>query len=1021
VRRPALLALLALLGASASSALAAPDGDWIDVGYRELLDVRELSHSGEPVGALVERLAKSTDDSTAHTLLDPLLEPYAFVLSDAIDALDPSRSLVEVGRLWAPGEAQPAWAELLRARRLVVESDGQGRLRLFLPLLEPVDPGEKSSVAARRAYEDAWPVLRHVFRSELVRLRASARDAALSIEARAYQHFPERTTFRLGRGAYTVDVRDTASNGKRAPLDLDAIGAFLASGLELEGGRLEADGRLRLLGSQTAKRPTILGRPVGLGDLAVAYRAVFHGGLAEPYMSLDRGRSPQTSIVNYGGRLRDTSIGLVSLLCDMRFKTFSLGIDLPTGDDVRDRVRRTVPGFRSHLERIAEDPGSAGFRGQQTRLWFYPDSVDLTVSPESDALVMRRVRMSAASERVEGAMNTSAGGDPPWTRATVDEIDADYDGLARHFPELADLDEVVRMLSFFTWLREAARAGHPVPDLDVLLAVEIPAEPTPRTFPQLLAFTALPEPGKTGDVVVYDRLPVGEALERLHPSTGPALAARERLEAAKAQLDAKDPQMAALLDELSRTDAARTDEVAQDLLAYRAERLRMHALVLSTLGAERTAPLLERDRGGEKLRVFSVGIGGLDLGMGPALARATGRSIGLAAVGAERPTSAPASTARVATGESAGVPVAPIPDHGAAASSGESRLEPKLVRMNESGLEVTTRRMTVDAAGKATRFERIEAGRRLTYAFVREGVTLRARLERSTEPKGSAPPETVRPPGALSVLQVRPAPVPGDAVWFESHGSSRTEQTLSRSALTRLLLGHEFDTTPDEPLPGSSAPDAAGAIEARMVLVDPSQRVRPWDGSTTIALPSDRDPLHLARALGAWSPEAAPVVLGTDPDKSPARWSAAPSVRGKMLLVLPKDAFPGATAALRERLTRAVGGAIVEDLPATIDAPLVLVVAHEAPDRFAARLRRLARQPALSGKLLAAWSLGGSPRDDLPAWILAESGIAALGLGEPTPLPLRGVEARLGAYADAVRTSTGAKVERIPGPFLWFY
>ena len=45
-------------------------------------------------------------------------------------------------------------------------------------------------------------------------------------------------------------------------------------------------------------------------------------------MSLDRGRAPWVAAVNFGGRLRDTSIGLVSLLCDVRFKTFSAGLDL---------------------------------------------------------------------------------------------------------------------------------------------------------------------------------------------------------------------------------------------------------------------------------------------------------------------------------------------------------------------------------------------------------------------------------------------------------------------------------------------------------------------------------------------------------------------------------------------------------------------------------------------------------------------------------------------------------------------
>ena len=61
-------------------------------------------------------------------LLDPLLEPYAFVLPDALDSLSPTRGKfhAEIGSLWQPGAAQPAWVELLRARRFVVESDGGG-------------------------------------------------------------------------------------------------------------------------------------------------------------------------------------------------------------------------------------------------------------------------------------------------------------------------------------------------------------------------------------------------------------------------------------------------------------------------------------------------------------------------------------------------------------------------------------------------------------------------------------------------------------------------------------------------------------------------------------------------------------------------------------------------------------------------------------------------------------------------------------------------------------------------------
>ena len=1046
-RHAAVLGFVALL----ASAVAAEDLGWIDVRYGDLVDARELSHSGEPVGALLTRLGGrplasaggSVDDRTAHTLLEPLLEPYAFVLSDALDSLEPARAMVEVGRLWAAGEAQPAWAELLRARRLVVESDGSGRLRLFLPITGDLDPAEGSAAAARRAYDTAWPVLRHVFRAELTRLHVASPAAVLSVEARAFRHSPERATFRLGRAPWVVEVRETGPDGRRAPLDLVALAEFLESGLELEGGRLSGDGTLRLLGSRPATRPTILGRPVGLADLAVAYRAVFHGGLAEPYMSLDRGRSPQTSIVNYGGRLRDTALGMVSLLCDMRFKTFSLGLDLSTGEDMRARVRATVPGFRSHLERIAEDPGSAGFVGQQTRLWFYPDTVDLTVSPQSDLLAMRRVRMAAASERVEGEMTTPVGGERPWTRATVEEINQDYDGLARHFPELADLDQVVRMLSLFTWLREAGRVGVALPDLDALLAVEVPALPTPRTFPQMLAFNALPAPAQPGEVVAYDRLAVGDALERLNPSTGPALPARTRFERAKQSLDASDPQMGALLADLAKTDPSSADELTLDVLAYRAERLRMHAMVLSTLGAERTEPLVARERNGERLRVFSVGIGGLDLGMGPALARARSRSIGLggdagartdsAATAPVRATTAPHSTA--APTESPGLASRALPGHGPTSTDGESRIESKparggpgfVVRTGESGVDATSRRVVVDASGRAVGIERVEAGRRLRYRIEAEAGGLRARSERPAE-RVPAAAEAVDPPSGLAVLQLVSERSAGGAETVDVHessndgaGPSSVARSIPRAALVRLLLGREVDPSPGQPMPLAAPAGEASAIEARMLLAHPGQRILPWDGPSP-PLVAEVDPLRVARALAAWDPSGPSIVVGTDPAKSPARWASAGSLDGGAILVLPRDAFPGLAAPLRERLARAWSpGTVLDEVPETVTVPLVVLVSHEAPDVFAMRFRAVARAPALRGRLLAGWSLGGALRDDLPAWVLAEAGLAALGLGEPTALPQRDVETRLGTFGRALRSAAGRRVEQVPGPFLWFY
>jgi hypothetical protein len=466
------LALLLTVAFLSCGFTLAQSPEWIDVDYGALVDRRELSHSGETVGALLDRLdgrplpprGERPSDHVAHALLDPLLEPYAFVLQDVLDRLlgAPDPPMIEVGSLWTPGQRQPAWVELLRARRFLVEGDGTGRLRLCLPADDlDGDPSTLASAeAARHAYDRAWPVLRHVFAAERRRLGGDGNDPiGLRVAVHPYSHARERSSFRLGLVPLEVEVMDTRPDGLRPPLDLAAFAAFLAAGLQPEGGRLDDSGELRLLGSRDTTSSALLGRPLELGDLAVAYRTVFHGGLSEPFMSLDRGFSPQTSIVNYGGRLRDTDLGRVSLLCDIRFKTFSLGIDIVTGRDVREDVRQRLPGFLTHLERFSSDPSSAGVHAQQTRLWFYPDRVDLTVAPQGDVLAMRRVRMSAASERIQGStMTAGAGEDPPWTRATVSMINESYDALTTFFPELSDLDHVVR-LAASARPRRAPRAG----------------------------------------------------------------------------------------------------------------------------------------------------------------------------------------------------------------------------------------------------------------------------------------------------------------------------------------------------------------------------------------------------------------------------------------------------------------------------------------------------------------------------------------------------------------------------------
>lgn len=960
---------------------------WVSVNYRSLVDLRQPSHSGETVADLWVRLGGRTaaganpEDAAAHALLDPLLEPMAFVLPDVLDRFQgvPDKPLVEVGSLFPPGWPEPAWAELLRSRRFLIESDGEGGWRAFLPWIEGESrqdwdgskaPSGEPQEAARQAWDAAWPVIRHVLAAERRRLKAAGKpDQPVQVAVFPYLHFPARGLFFLGTLPYQTTVRETAPPGNRPPLDTAAFKKFFEAGLQLEGGRLAEDGSLNLLGSPSPNPPRLLDQPLGLADAAVAYRAVFHGGRAEPYMSLDRGFSPPTLLVNYGGRLRDTRLGWVSLLCDIRFKTFSLGFDITTGEDVRSRVRAALPEFRTHLERFSADPGSKEILGQQTRLWFYPDAIEMVLSARGDAFLIGRARMSAASERV-GRTSTDVEL-PPWTKATVGAINRDYDALQEHFPELRDLDQVVRWLSLFSWLRQARDEGLLLPDLDALLAVELPPAPTPRSFPQMLTFNALPPVGSAAPVEVLDQGVVGETLDRLDAPGGLPLPPRRRFQRALAALNPRLPEQAELAREMEIRMAAHPSDAVLDDMAYRAERLRMHNLVLTAWRGPLRDELKKRTDGGEKIRVFSIGIGGIDLGMGKAVAKATRRSqrlgwgtgrhstligvtAGLPASGlAQRNTPQPEWQR-----DPVGLPETMMPDHGFAwlnplpqgsaktegaeaefrrfergwvqrgrmGSGPESRRWWQWV-LGPEGAEVRSRRVLADAKGLFQRVERGEGSRLISYRWKGAGALVEAEIVNPDWPENLRPllagPAIVSIPAnqapqalpeglALGAL-VDPGTVDAETATIRLRLTGPTGKSLEgpipRPVLQRVVAGREFDPSPERPLPGlQPLPAALGEVRTLMLLGFPGLPFL----EPEIQVPGEEDSKTVALALNSWMKSVLEgggkgygVVLGVDSGQSPARWARAQTPVEKAFLLVPEGAFPAPNQSWRTRLTAA--------------------------------------------------------------------------------------------------------------------
>ena len=509
-----MLRLLVSLVVCSSSAMAAPlpTTEVVEIGYSRLIDGSQITHSGrtlaEELRALAspeyarvtnssrteidaevgKLIAKGEDSGSAlsarslqlkirladqRSLVEPFLEPYSFLLEDLLEATDSSLvrpNLVEVATRFPVGTPQPAWADLLRTRRYYVLSDGSGYARFFLP-------GRRASAA----YQQHLPVLRGVIRFLLDSGKFGGR---LTIDVYAYQNELAKQSLRLNLEKLQVTLTKVPASNEA--INLGPIHEFLSQGLTLEGAALDEKGQLVLLGSRRAEKPTLESQPVTIADIAVAYRAVFYAGEGESFISLDRSSYAEQTNVNFGGRLQDTRIGWVALLCDMRFKTVATGFDPATGENLETDLEKRIPGFRSREARKLSFPAESRTQSESTRFWFYPDNINVEQSKDGLRMQIRSPRYAVGAERLFNSKN-HVEGIPTWTKDAITHFNKNYDQFAVIFPEIRELDVVGRLLALFTWLKQKRIEGQLSIDLDPLLDVLLPECHAPRRMPQMVA------------------------------------------------------------------------------------------------------------------------------------------------------------------------------------------------------------------------------------------------------------------------------------------------------------------------------------------------------------------------------------------------------------------------------------------------------------------------------------------------------------------------------------------------------
>jgi hypothetical protein len=445
---------------------------WVTVSYANLLPQDTVVRTGES-------LSSALRDSSLRNAVQPFVDGYSELLPSVLEMINgpdktPHHNVVDYFPAGAP---QPAWVGILRGGRIYISTDDEHHAKVFLLGDDP-----------ERCYKENYSVIRHC-------LAMLLRHAQGELEVDTFAYHNDYQTSELRINTIPYSLRATSFDSDKTNLDLDGLADFFAQGPELRGAAVNKNKGLTLYGC-ASERQTLAGKPVELADLAVAYRAAFHAGDNEAFISLDPHKDPTKVTVNFGGFLENTRIGSVVLEADKRFKTITSGLDPSTFLDRRAYTRTHVPSFLSSAERdlLYGDTALTG-KWIGTRFWYYPDAIGVDSDLQYEYAVITNPRFTADAERSREDFASLAVFNQkknetlsPSIRDNINDLNRNYMEYVGAFPEIAELQQVARLMGICSWLFKAAPSYL---DCDDLLAVQLPACETESERTQLLAATYL--------------------------------------------------------------------------------------------------------------------------------------------------------------------------------------------------------------------------------------------------------------------------------------------------------------------------------------------------------------------------------------------------------------------------------------------------------------------------------------------------------------------------------------------------
>lgn len=111
------------------------ESQWVRISYDDLVDKETITHSGQTIGVLLDKISKSKPPHPAGIFaeLQPYLEPFNFICNDIVDSTKSGDVMPQLNVVadYPAGSRQPAWAALFREGRYQLFV-GDGKARLFL-------------------------------------------------------------------------------------------------------------------------------------------------------------------------------------------------------------------------------------------------------------------------------------------------------------------------------------------------------------------------------------------------------------------------------------------------------------------------------------------------------------------------------------------------------------------------------------------------------------------------------------------------------------------------------------------------------------------------------------------------------------------------------------------------------------------------------------------------------------------------------------------------------------------------